>query len=398
MVPAKYIEDIFLEFADLVIWDRISYQPQDQAAIFSFQTVLTNGSPITKKQANYITKLLTKYQNQLQQQGIDISEELKTPQWRSVFRELDYSKALSLIQDESKTIFMVFKFPYAFKETFNKDFLENRPYAHSLWNKDLQAQTVKLHNLNIIETVEFCQKHGFEISQEILDLADEVGEIWSDEEDYFPHSIIDDGKVFLKNANENAENYFKEHFSLNLNHDMLLAKSMGFPVRNSGKNTPLEKICSTSETRFWVKDIESLVSLLGEADSWPAVVILDRTSDYRSWVVEFNRAYSEKNPGKNDIKVCFREANDDPDCRKFNQWIKDRELGGQITQGKIFVCNHKLPKWLIKDKITTKMLISNGLYPNTNVTTASYIDSHHTVLYVGNIKPSNKKDKKIVSL
>ena len=39
------------------------------------------------------------------------------------------------------------------------------------------AQTLKLHQVNMIEATEFCQKHNFEISQEILDLVDEIGEI-----------------------------------------------------------------------------------------------------------------------------------------------------------------------------------------------------------------------------
>ena len=395
MVSAKYIEDIFLEFADLVMWDNISYQPQDQSAIFSFQTVLDNKSAITKKQSAYILKLLTKYQNQLLLHKIDISEELKNPIWRSPFRELDYSRSLTISTDENKIIYAVFKFPYAFKDTFNKDLLDS---SQSFWNKEHQAQLVKLFDLNIIKTIDFCRQHNFEISQEILDYADEVGEIWSDEEDYIPYSVITDEKVFLKNANEYAQKYFDEKSTGSLNQDMLLAKSMGFKLKNSDNFSTLSKICSTNETRFWIKDIKSLVELLGTADSWPAVVILDRTSDYAKWVSEFYSAYSEENPGKNDIKICFRESNEDENGRRFNQWIKDKDLGGNISQGKIFVCNHKLPKWLIKDKITTKMLISNGLYPNTNVTTTSYIDSHHTVLYVGDIKPSNKKDKKIVSL
>ena len=398
MANVTYIEDIFLELADLVMWDNISYQSLDQNAIFSFQTVLSSGSAITKKQANYILKLVTKYQNQLVKYKLSAPAAVQNPVWRSTFREIDYNKSLFLFTDEHKVIHVVFKFPYAFKDQFQKDFLERKGRVYTTWNKELSAQTLKFHQVNLIEATDFCQKHGFEISQEILDLVDEIGEIWADEEMYLPSSFVENNSVVLTNANESAQEYFKNNSLGKISHDMLLAKSMGFPVKNSNKNTPIGKICSSAETRFWVKDTPACVDLLMEADSWPVVIILDRTSDYTSWVYEFFYAYANKNPGHSDIKICFREANDEDKGRKFNTWIKENNLGGTMADGKIFICNHKLPKWLIKDKISTKMLISNALYPHTNMSSSAYIDSHHTVLYVGNIKPSNKKDKPIVSL
>lgn len=398
MANVTYIEDIFLELASLVMWDNISYQPQDQSAILSFETVLASGNAITKKQANYILKLVTKYQNQLVKFKLSAPAAVQNPVWRSNFREIDYSRSLSLYTDANKAINVVFKFPYAFKETFQKEFLERRGRIYTTWNKELSAQTLKFHQVNMIEATEFCQKHNFEISQEILDLVDEIGEIWADEEMYLPVGFIENNSVVLKNTSDSVQEYFKNKSNGELSHDMLLAKSMGFPVKNSDKKTAIGKICGSMDTRFWVKDISACVELLMETNSWPVVIILDRTSDYSSWVYEFFYAYTNKNPGKSDLKICFREANDDDKGRKFNTWIKENNLGGTMADGKIFVCNHKLPKWLIKDKISTKMLISNALYPHTNMSSSAYIDSHHTVLYVGNIKPSNKKDKPIVSL
>ena len=53
---------------------------------------------------------------------------------------------------------------------------------------------------------------------------------------------------------------------------------------------------------------------------------------------------------------------------------------------------------MLKDEFDVKIVISNGIFPSTNTTTESLIDSHHTVFFLGDIKPSEKRKKKIVEL
>ena len=82
----------------------------------------------------------------------------------------------------------------------------------------------------------------------------------------------------------------------------------------------------------------------------------------------------------------------------LNQWIKENGLGGKMTSGKIFICQHKPPKWMMSSDFTPKILISNSLYPSTSQQTSHFIKHHHTVFYVGSVKPSMNKEYRIVEL
>ena len=96
------------------------------------------------------------------------------------------------------------------------------------------------------------------------------------------------------------------------------------------------------------------------------------------------------------IKVCFRDSSQS--TSQLNAWIKENELGGKVQEGKIFIFNHKPAKWLFKNDISVKIIVTNNLYPDTVISVREWIKSHPCVFYVGNIKPSLQKEINIVDL
>jgi hypothetical protein len=99
---------------------------------------------------------------------------------------------------------------------------------------------------------------------------------------------------------------------------------------------------------------------------------------------------------RNEIKVCFREPKEQD--TGINEWIKTNGVGGKVETGRILIFEFKPAKWLFKEKESVKLLVSNNLYPPTNQLTKDWVGSHHCVIYLGDIKPSEQRGQNIVEL
>jgi len=99
---------------------------------------------------------------------------------------------------------------------------------------------------------------------------------------------------------------------------------------------------------------------------------------------------------RDEIKVCFREGKDG----KFgiNEWIKLAGVGGKVETGKILIFESKPAKWLFKDPHDVTLLVTNNIYPQTNVMTRDWFNSHPVVIYLGDTKPTEQRGYKIVEL
>lgn len=398
MSKHTYIEDIFSCFADEVFIGSIGCLGVDYSAVSSFYTNIMNGKSLTKKQGDFVIRILKKYQSEYESiTGDNISQEISSPVWKNTFRTIDNSRHISVHTEDDGIVYFYLKFPYQLKEKFAEEFSFSRNKNLSVWDPDLRVQKVKLFDINIIQLYNFVKANNFSIDQEFLNIVAEVEEIWNSEDSIIPHCTLTDGTVTLNNANENANNYFSDHKSNVIIKDLFLARSMGFLLKKNHSN-PMEKIFSSKENSFWFKNIDQCFSLIESVDSYPVVILMDRSGD----VVNDTRFYYNKlidvGIDKKFIKVCFRFNNDDEDGIKFNRWVKESGAGGAVAEGKIFICQHRPPKWMLKEDFSPKILISNSLYPHTNLQTSSFVTNHHTVFYVGTTKPSANKETKIVEM
>lgn len=397
MLSSVYAEDIFLQFYKLFDSKKIKVESKDSSPIQSFYDALTSNKQLTKSQSNFILRLLSKYQNDLLADFPNLQELLDTPKWKYTFREIDTSRSIMLHTDDQQIKYLLAQYPFSFKDTFFKEFLNNsRSLSH--WDHDLKVQKIKLLDINLISFCEMAVRYKFTIDPELIDMVDSIEEIWSDSSNYIPHCIIDNKAVVLKNATENSQTYFNNHCTGVLDQDLFLAKSLGYPALYIDQLKYIDKIVASENNKFWIKSLDSLIAMFKDLSKWPAVIILDRATETDVWAKKFIETSQEIDPSVK-IKICFRFGSDDPKGKEFNQWVKDNNLGGNLKEGQIFICEHKPPKWMFKyDDFDAKIIVSNGLYPSTNTLTESLLNSHHTVIFLGDIKPSEKGKKKIVEL
>lgn len=395
MLTSQHIEDIFLQFYDLVIIDQIPVQAQDHAACSSFYSVLIQGKELTQNQANFILKLLTKYQAWAIRSSLDYGESLKNPQWKNSFRILDLSKKIFVEKNDIGVVMVCLKFPYQLKKEFDDEF-ENHSntVTASHWDSERKLRQFNIYDCNLIQIYEFAQRHGFEIDDTFMIALAEVEEIWQNQEEILPISAVVNGQVILANSSPVVDEWFRSRASWNVGNDLLLAKSMGYIFGEKPKNS-LEKIAASNTNMFWVKTNADLFSLM-QSLTGKIVIVLDRTADKLTWIKNFVQNAEEFGIDTAEIKVCFRESKDNQ--TGLNDYIKEKKLGGPINNSRIMIFEYKPAKWLFKEQENVIMLVSNNLYPSTNQMTKDWFNSHPLVIYLGDIKPSTQRGHNIVEL
>ena len=396
MLKSHYIEDVFVEFVDLCYSRNIIPQHQDLSAATSFYNVITTANQLTKNQANFLLKILQKYKNFSKMAGLDYSSVIDNPQWKNSFRILDLSKRAYIEKDEEGNIWICLKFPFALKEVFDKEISPvAKDYSSSLWDPEERVRKLKFYNFNLVEIFEFLQKHQFDIDDTFMIALAEVEEIWQNSEEISPYCEKHFGAtVDLINAPDDVNSWFEEKRSCVQGNDLLLAKSMGYLLKEKPTSL-IEKIAASENTQFWLKNIDQFFKMYSEIDGGVAV-ILNRGDKVEEWVKQFCEIAKNIGIENNDIRVCFRmDKNED---RGFNQWVKDSGYGGKVDLGKIFIFQNKPAKWLFSENIDVKIILTNSLYPVPSATTQAWMQSHTCVCFVGDIKAAHIKEEKIVEL
>ena len=388
MTVPYYIEDIFIEFVDISSMHGVPLQYQDRSAAHSFYQNIQQGNHFTENQAKYVIKILYKYRN-VMKEYLDYEDRLELPQWKNPFRVIDLSLKV-WVEHDGDLPWICFKFPFQIKELFDEEFKlwNNFGKSRSVWDKERKIRKLQLYDFNLIQIYEFVKTNNFEIDDSFMDAMAAIEEIWQSSESVSKRCQINEGVVSLVNAGEDAINYFNEHKTAVVSHDLLLAKNMGY-LLNKNPTTPIEKIASSPTNTFWVKSQKEFIELAYET-SGKIAIILDRSHDSVSWIKELASVVDQYGYSKNDFRVCFRTSNEiDPD---FNKWVSKNNFGGKIDTAKFLIFQHKPAKWLFNGENDVIIIASNELLPSTNSTTKAMFNNHPCVVYIGEYKPTKQKD------
>ena len=395
MQTLTYIEDLVSILHRKIVNYEVSAHHQDIGPVISFNKTITSGRLLTRKQGNFILQILKKYKNTLGIENID--EHLSTPVWKNDFRVIDTNKYIGIETDENNVTWLSVKFPYSYKEEFIKVFF-NKERDPTRWDPINLARKVKITDINLILFVEIAVQQGFEIDETVLTVVSYVEELWNNEERLVPYSLIEDNQVRLVNASKSTVEYWNDNKVNIIEHDLLLAKQMGFILRDSQRQTVSEKISSTPDTHFWFKEPEKFYQYIDELAAFPVVFVLDRSPEPLDWTRQFVREFPFKNFVREDIRICFRPSNNDRKGKEFNDWLKDQCLNKPVADGKIFICQQKPPKWMFENGFKVKVIATNSIYPSVNAVTNALFSSHPNVFYFDKVKPSSKRNVKIAEL
>jgi hypothetical protein len=395
MLTSEYIEDVFIEFVEFAGTNRIAINRLDHTAATNFFNLISDGKQLTEAQANYILKILEKHKNLIFGVGFDYRHLLENPKWKNAFRVIDLTKKIFVETDSLGTPIVCLRFPYQLKKEFENEIDRFK----SVWDHERKLRLLNLYDFNLIQLYEFAKKHNFEIDDTFMIAVGEVEEIWQTQDEILPVAEISLDWVTLKNASIETENWFAENATGVVEHDLLLAKSMGYRyVKNPEAviHPLVEKISLSDKNLFWIKDNETFLNLC-EHVTGKIAIVLDRAADSQEWVRTFSAAVENSNIPKDSVRVCFRLSKE-LDTNNFNQWVSDSGHGGKVEDGRIYIFNHRPAKWLFNDLKSVTMLVTNNLFPNSSQLVKQWLDSHSCVIYLGNVKPTPMREQKIVDL
>ena len=396
MLSSHFAEDIFLEFHDLVESDKIKAQHTDIGPISSFYMRILNGDALTKSQADFVVKILEKYRHLAMMAGFDYADPLRNLAWKQPFRVLDLTKRIYVERTAQGNLDVCVKFPYQLKKEFDDQInsYQLTSTRFNNWDADQKLRRLNLYDFNLIALYEFANRNNFEIDDTFINVLADVEEIWQNQEEISPVSDIIDGRVRLFNATADTEQWFNLHCVGETDKDLLTAKHMGYLYRGRPKNVN-EKIAAHTENSFWIRSNEKFFDLYKKITG-KAAVMLDRTGDTLSWLKKFVADADAQGVDRDEIKVCFRDSRDQD--TGINAWIKLAGVGGKVEAGRLLIFESRPAKWLFKDTSDVTLLVTNNVFPPTNVITRDWFNSHPCVIYLGDIKPSETKGQRIVEL
>ena len=396
MLSSHFAEDIFLEFHDLVESDKIKAQHTDIGPISSFYMRIVNGDALTKSQADFVVKILEKYRHLAMMAGFEYSDLLRNLAWKQPFRVLDLTKRIYVERTAQGNLDVCVKFPYQLKKEFDDEIKSYQLTSTRFnnWDADQKLRRLNLYDFNLIALYEFANRNNFEIDDSFMIALADIEEIWQRQDDIIPHSTAIDNFVLLQNCSEDIQEWWYKHWTRDSNSDLLLAKSMGYPYTGI-PHTAIEKIAASQENSFWIRSNEKFFDLYKKITG-KAAVMLDRTGDTLSWLQKFVADADAQGVNRDEIKVCFRDSRDQD--TGINEWIRLAGVGGKVESGRLLIFESRPAKWLFKDQNDVTLLVTNNVFPPTNVITRDWFNSHPCVIYLGDIKPSETKGQRIVEL
>lgn len=386
----EYIEDLFVEIYVQLI---SLVDPVDSNPLTSFYFLIMDGKSLTEKQGFFLLKLLKKYRLIISSLALD-SDLIDSPVWKNNFRQLDQTKHISIsVLDD--VLYLTVKHPYVFKEKFEKEVCDLKTSSRSIWNDQEKQRHYPLYDINLVLVRDFAEKYGFSLSREFIEAVDHTEQIWEDYENYEPYCVIYDDQIILKNSSTPADDFFSEHRKFDINHDLMLAKKMGFRLLGpQNLNSYLRKICETNNNIFYLKEFKKFFNLKKEIPGKVCVILGNETDDVKKFVNEaFLHGYNSSS-----VKICFRESNETAEGKQFNQYVKETGLGGDLKNAEFLIFKSKLPKWLITEENDINIILIRNTIPPSSEITQRWINNHHCVIYSDLITPSIKREQFSVEL
>jgi len=197
---------------------------------------------------------------------------------------------------------------------------------------------------------------------------------------YVPHSVIKQDSVSLVNASADALLYWNTYSKNNIEHDLILAKLMGFRLIHPHKQTPYEIIAASDNNQFWGHP--AILFNIVELFKIKTVVILDSMS----WDLELHHLLEIiKQSGFTftyNIPTGLSTPMETADVVFLPVSAKFTELEQRVVD----ISND------------FKLAATNCKYPIIKKKFRSIFDSASMSFYIGQSRPLTQGNKQIVSL
>lgn len=183
-----------------------SFQPlinlarYDVKVLESMTLTTFDKKPLTERQGELACKIILKYERQLAAKGVDV-EPVRQPNWRVPLRKMDYSKSLTLKDNQ-----LVVKFPYE-TALINgiKDF-QKESQGSLAFNRDEKIWIAGLTEYNLSWLHTWAKSSNFEIDEAVNNLMNLITA--AEQQPYAIELFVDDDyQLNIRNAPDSLREY-----------------------------------------------------------------------------------------------------------------------------------------------------------------------------------------------
>lgn len=388
----QYVDDLYIDFYRKVLSRDIFLSQKDEEAAENFYHLLGSGEPLTKLQGLYVIRILKNHKDYLHRINADHYDLDRLP-FKNEFRVKDLTKQVDIEFDDHRNIWVIVKQPFEFKDRFDDACLKRKKNSsfEIQWDSQRKIKKYLFETVNCIMVKEFCDKNHYNMTEKFLNLVEEIEIVWNEQDLYLKKCRITATGIELINAAETAEKYFLKNKTGSVNDDLLLAKSIGHELTTTTNANIIEKICSSKNRFFWIKDLGKAIDLFTDING--KICLLITREQMGSWLSNFIEACCKNNINRSEIKIGFRTSNQEkPD---FNQWIKENGHGGNLEDGKILIFKEKPPKWLIEKPGYVKIVATTESFVPSSAVIQDWIAHQTCTVFLGGIKPTSFREKEI---
>lgn len=207
MKKLPYIEDYILLMAtDMLLWPPkdpiIKLARYDEPIVNSMAQQIEDQLGFTDRQALLAHKIVIKYRKQWASNDYDVSDQVDNALFRLPIRTIDRTNSISIVDNQIQI-----KFPYD-QNLISVIRAAVTEYPGSLtFDRDLRAWCCNLIEPRILWAIEFGTKHGFSISDELVQLKTQI-------DSHLDHAIelqYNNGQLEITNAAETLIDYVNQH-------------------------------------------------------------------------------------------------------------------------------------------------------------------------------------------
>jgi len=258
----------------------VSLARYDTDVLNSMSTAANEGRALTEKQGELAVKIVVKYKRQLAVKGIDVAPVEENAQWRQALRKMDYTRRLSIANDQ-----IVLNFPY------NTDLIDElRTFRRESqgtgeWDKDNKQWRFALTEYNLVWLTTWAETRQFEFDNEARRLNQLITDC--EAEPYAIELQLTDTGCDIINCSETLRDYINANLGgFELENLLRLVDSsslLGYKVNSeiadlvvAGTSPRFYNLATCREVKLdpttVADDLASVLDYADRTERWPVVI------------------------------------------------------------------------------------------------------------------------------
>ena len=243
------------------------------------QSVVSNQA-LTERQGELLVKIVLKYERQLANKLIDVSP-VEQPQWRVALRKMDYSRSLTIENDQ-----LVVRFPFSNElidsiRTFGKE-----SQGAVYWDRDRKVWLAALTEYNLSWLDAWAELHKFEVDPAVRLLMDKIKD--TEAAEYRIELYMDGDQLNISNCPDSLREYINTIGGFGLDNILNLVDMSGI-LGYTVESAIYEAIVAEYGHRFYTlainreikinpntlmsdSDFDAVLDYADQLERWPVVI------------------------------------------------------------------------------------------------------------------------------